>query len=195
MRLAGEFDFDRHNFTPGQPIFSTARVNEILFGERVEWAEMPPNSIFGILYRALTGHPKQPWPRESFPDVRTILSRYAASRRDGSTKANWGKAPLSVPPSHFPSEGMPPLRAAYEVRQFAFERWRDEDLSPQNVVNLATLCMTSVMVYLRPHIAAEIGLPLAFETINTMAKTAPFLPKHMRELVLAHQAKEVQLVQ
>jgi hypothetical protein len=180
MRQAHDFDFDRHTFTPGRPVFSQ-KINEILSGDRTNWEEMPDGCVFGALYGILINHPNRPWPREDFPDVGGIYSRFAAARKHGASQAEWGKAPLSVPPSHYPSERLPPLRVAFDMRTFVYKSWAKEKLSADAVLTMAQLNLIMIMTQMQPQVDPAIGLLLAFETINAMAKTAPVLPKHMQE--------------
>jgi hypothetical protein len=194
MRQAGDFDFDRHTWNPGKPIFSL-KVTQLLSGDRGDWREIPETSVFGFLRGLLIKHPRHPYPPECFPDIGSLYRRYSAARQNGVSQGDWGKALLSVPASHYPSEGMLALRAAFELRKFVDRRWGDENLSVQDVSLMAKLTMMKLLLELQQYIAPEIAVLLAFETINAMSKTAPFLPKHMGELVNAYLAKQVQLVQ
>jgi hypothetical protein len=181
MRQAGDFDFDHHTLTPGQPVFSL-KVNGLLSGDRSEWPEIPVTSVFGAIHNILPNHPSHPWPRESFPNVGKVYERFAAARHGGVSK-DWGKAALSVPPSHYPSEGMPPLRAAYDLRRSVGKQWQSQGVSAEAIAAVAQFSLLKIMTLVRAQIEPKIGLLLAFETINSMAKTAPVLPKHMEEWV------------
>jgi hypothetical protein len=64
LRRAGDFDVDSHTFNPGAPIFSD-KVNELLSGNRSEWAEIPVTSTFGGVFLILTKAPED----ERVPDV------------------------------------------------------------------------------------------------------------------------------
>jgi hypothetical protein len=178
LRKAGVIDVDHHAFNPGQAVFS-GTVNVILSGDRTEWREIPVTSIFGGLYHVLPHYP-QPWPRESFPSVARVYEHFAAVH--GRGKSDWGKAALSVPSANLPSEGMPPLRAAFELRRSVLGRWQKTGLSDEAVFLAAHVALLEIMKLVRPQIAPDIGLMIAFQTINAMAKTAPMLPKHMEEM-------------
>lgn len=194
MRQAGDFDFDRHTWNPGKPVLSL-KVTQLLSGDRGDWREIPETSVFGFLRGLLIRHPTHAYPPECFPDIGLIYRRYAAARQNGVSQADWGKAPLSVPAGHRPSEGMLAIRAAFEMRNFVDKKWGDENYSAEVISTLAQISVMTVLVHARQFIAPEIAVLLAFETINAMAKTAPFLPKHLSELASAYQAKQVQLVQ
>ncbi|HEX4409017.1 MAG TPA: hypothetical protein VH206_09605 [Xanthobacteraceae bacterium] len=182
MRHAGDFDFEHHTLAPGQPVFSQ-KVTELLSGDRAIWTEIPKDSVFGAMRNLLANHPNRPWPTESFPDVAKIYQRFAAARRGGVTKEDWGKAPLSVPASHRPSEEIPPLRAAFALRAFTYGKWGDEKLTSHAVMTMAQLSQIMILTQIRPSIEPNVALLLAFETVNAMAKTAPALPKHMKEFM------------
>ena len=188
LRQAGDFDFNKHTFTPGQPVFSL-KVTQLLSGDRGEWEAMPQGCVLRAIYMILTNHPNRPWRRESFPDIAKIYERYAAGRSRGVPKSDWGKAPLSVPREHYPSEDRPPLRAAFELRTFVSKRWPNETLSADAMVGMGQLALIMVMTQLRTQIQPEIGLLLAFETLNAMAKTAPLLPQHVQQFFGERGAK------
>jgi hypothetical protein len=183
IRRAGDFDFDRHTFTPGQPIFSP-NVTQLLSGDRADYEEMPRRTVFRGIYMILVHHPNRPWPRESFPDVRKIYERDTAARVHGVSK-DWGKAPLSVPRTHYPSEDRPPLRAAFVLRGFVAKRWPNERPSAESLLLMAQYLVIMAMTQMRTQIEPKIGLLLAFETLNAMAKSAPLLPKHIQEFFRA----------
>jgi hypothetical protein len=194
LRRANDFDFENHTFNPGQPVFSQ-RVTSLLSGDRAAWREIPNKTTFGMLYALLPNHPTHPYSRESFPDVGDIYRRYAMARGRGVSKADWGKVPLSVPAKHFPSEKFPALRAAYEIRCFINKRWDTDSLYPANAAAMAELALLMILLGMRNDIAPEVGLLLALETVNAMAKTAPFLPKHLTQLARLHQEAIVKHVQ
>jgi hypothetical protein len=194
MRQAGDFDFDRHTWDPGKPIFSL-KVTQLLSGDRGDWRDIPETSVFGFLRGRLIKHPTYPNPPDCFPNIGQLYRRYAAARQNGIPKDDWGKAPLSVPKNHYPSEGMLAIRAAFELRNIVDKKWGDENLSAKMLRGLAELSMIKILIQIQRYIAPDIAVLLAFETINAMAKTAPFLPKHMQQLVSAHQAKQIQQVQ
>jgi hypothetical protein len=178
MREAGDFDFERHTFDPGQAVFSP-KVTGLLCGNEADWNKMPDGRCtFRRLYVLLTSHPEQPWSRESFPDVRGIFSRYAAGRAKG-VSWEWGTAVLSVPPNHYPSKR--PLAAAFALRNFVRRRWPNENLTAEALLVMAELALVMIMTQMRPKIEPAIGLLLALETINSMAKTAPILRSQMLE--------------
>jgi hypothetical protein len=191
MRQAGDFDFDRHTWNPGKPILSP-KVTQLLSGDRGDWKEIPEMSVFGFLRGLLIKHPSRPYPPECFPDIGSLYQRYAVARKNGASQSEWGKAPLSVPASHYPSEGMLAIRAAFELRNFVEKKWGDESLDIKVISTLAQLSMMTILAQVRQYIAPDIAVLLAFETINAMAKTAPFLPKHMAQLVRSHQENQVQ---
>jgi hypothetical protein len=194
MRQAGDFDFDRHTWNPGKPILSQ-KVTQLLSGDRGNWRDIPETSVFGFLRSLLIKHPTHPYPPDCFPDIGQLYRRYVAVRQNGVSKSDWGKAPLSVPENHYPSEGMLAIRAAFEMRKIVDEKWGDENLSAEVLSTLAKLSMMTVLIQVRQYIAPDIAILAAFETINAMAKTAPFLAKHMQELVSAHQANQLQRAQ
>jgi hypothetical protein len=178
MRRARDFDVDNHDYNPGSPIFSTT-VNVLLSGDRSEWKDIPVTSAFGGLYSLLTNHSQAPWPSALFPNVGELYGRFAAARRNGTPKEQWGQAPLSVPAAHLPA--MPPLRAAFEIRRMVFSRWRSDQFSPDGLTTVAQTCVLKFLIMLRAHIDPRIAVTLAMETLNAMAKTAPVLARHMEE--------------
>jgi hypothetical protein len=181
LRQAGEFKFDDHDFVPGQPIFSL-KVNDLLSGDRSKWAEIPDQSAFGVIRFILAKQPQDPFPENVFPDIGKIYEQFASERRQGVPKKRWGKAPLSIPPNHYPREDRPPLRAAFELRQTVGQKWLDDKITPQRIANVAQFALVMLLNQMRESIAPAIALALAFETMNAMAKTAPMLPKHMSQI-------------
>jgi hypothetical protein len=182
MRQAGDFDFDNHSFKPGHAIFSV-KVNEILSGDRAGWTDIPITSIFGGLRHVLTNQPPplRAFPVESFPNVGRIYERFAHERRDGVSKEQWGKAPLSVPAAHLPAEDMPPLRAAFELRRAVAQKWLNENVSARVITGISQAALITILNRTQQSIAPEIALTIAFETVNAMGKTAPMLAKYLDE--------------
>jgi hypothetical protein len=180
MRQAGDFDFDNHDFTPGKGIFSV-KVNEILSGDRSEWADIPITSVFGGLRHVFANQPPplRAFPLESFPNVGKIYQVFGSERRDGVSKEQWGKATLSVPAAHLPVEHMPPLRAAFELRSTVAQKWVNEGVSAQAMTVIGQGAVIIIMNRTQQSIPPKVALAIAFETLNAMAKTAPMLPKHM----------------
>jgi hypothetical protein len=182
MRQAGDFDFDDHSVTPGHAIFSV-EVNQILSGDRSEWTDIPITSAFGGLRHVLANQPVspplRPFPLESFPNVGRIYEHFASERGDGVSKAQYGKAPLSVPAAHFPVEHMPPLRAAFELRRTVAQKWLNESVSGQIMTVIGQAALMTILNRTQQSIPPDIALTIAFETLNAIAKTAPMLPKHL----------------
>jgi hypothetical protein len=178
MRLAGDFDFDHHNFKPGQAIFSS-KINKILSGDCTEWGRIPSTSAFGAVFNILTHYPRAPWDPELFPDVAKIFADYAASKGPKGVKAQWGFVQLSLGEEHSPS--IPPLRAAFELRRAVLRVAGFSSLSRTDLSTISVLALTKLLVQLRGNIDDSTALALALETLNAMAKTAPVLQKHINE--------------
>lgn len=182
MRQAGDFDFDNHDFTPGQAIFSE-KVNEILSGDRSEWVDIPTSSVFGGVRHVLANQRTWTYPLESFPNIGKIYQDFASERRNGVSKGKWGKAPLSVPAANLPVEHMPPLRAAFKLRSAVAQKWLNENVSAQIMTVIGQAAVMLILTRTRESIQPKIALAIAFETLNAIAKTAPMLPKHIDMLV------------
>jgi hypothetical protein len=108
-----------------------------------------------------------------------IYQHFASERRDGVSKAQWGRAPLRVPAAHLPVEHMPPLRAAFELRSTVAQKWLNENVSAQAMTAIGQAAVLNILNRTQQSIPPKVALAIAFETLNAIAKTAPMLPKHM----------------
>jgi hypothetical protein len=176
MRMAADFDFDDHPFTPGQRIFSR-KVNSVLSGDLTDWEVVPVTSAFGALRNLLTHSQEIAWPPETFPDIAEIYENFT------KITVAWGYVPLSVSSDHAPR--MPPLRSAFELRQAVLPSG-DEPPVPIDVLFSAGLTsLVTALTVTQSAIDRSVAITLAIETMNGLAKTAPVLPRHMREFTRA----------
>jgi len=179
LRKAAIFDFDNHDCVPGQAIFS-GEINHILSGDRTDWGDVPVTSVFGGLHNILTHFPEEPWDPSAFPGVAEIYRGYAAARGHGAPPIQWGYVPLTLAPHHAPRH--PPLRAAFELRRFTFAVCAQDLPKPGDLCNIAQLSLLRALAKLRRAIDKAVAIRLAMETLNSMAKMAPVLPRHIREV-------------
>jgi hypothetical protein len=182
LRKSAVFDFENHNLKPGSGVFSD-RINKVLSGDLTNWPDIPAASTFGALRNILTHSdvPNGSWDPRVFPDIAAIYQHNAAAR--GSTP--WGFVPLTLAAKHAPR--MPPLRAAFEMRRFAFANSHPDIPTSDDLMAISQFSLMKVLMKARRAIDETVAISLAFETINGLAKMAPVLPRHMQEF--ATQAK------
>ncbi|WP_316213695.1 MULTISPECIES: hypothetical protein [unclassified Bradyrhizobium] len=181
MRRVGELNFKKSPYVPGQAIFSE-RISKVLSGEQTAYNAVPITSAFGTLHRILTRFPRQRWSADLFPDLRDIYSGYAeaiGNRRHPPIE--WGRVPLSLPARHHPT--LPPLRASFELRQAAPRDGAADPMYAEKLSSAALLALIKALNAVRGAIEDRVALVLAFETLNGMAKTGPFLDEQAAEVI------------
>ncbi len=172
IKITNEFSIDNHEFEPGSTIFSK-KINELLVGpETIEkWDDLPTDTVFRQMKLKLNSHFKS----DFFPPLADIFENFA--KNVGKTK--WGNLKLSVSEDHRPF--ILPLQAGYETRAFVNEEINvvDDQYTLRVVIN----AMCSILIETRKALEPSIALPLTFEIINTMSKTATMTDKKMAELL------------
>ena len=177
IAAAGEFDPEAHDFVPGSAVLSD-RVNEILCGNATEWPRTG-DSVFGLVF---AGAIRAGYVIEDFPVLADVFRVYLAGLGGGNTD-RWGYVSLSVPADHWPRT--PPLRAAYELRG-GVRAILDERSIPKTAWPAASgLAVARELGRVRDAIDRGIGVHIAIETINGMAKMAPMTERHFREAAAA----------
>ena len=168
IETAGHFNPRQHQFVPGSRVFST-QVNKIFCGDQ-NLESAPKGTIVGMLRDRLLA---AGYNLSDFPALETVFSYYAANIGKAS---DWGKVPLSIPPDNYPF--VLPLQVAYETRP-AVDRIFHALTTPQVKLRASVLTLAEALIAVRQAIDKKIGLTLALETINGMAKTAPMTDEAM----------------
>lgn len=166
---AGDYPLRDHALAPGQRVFSD-RVNQLLCGNVT--ADVPADSVFGRLKALVdpTAYAEQYW-----PELTDVFRHYAAAV---GQPADWGKAPLTVPEPNRPR--ILPLRFAYETRADVDDILRPVAADKPRCLRIAVGALADLLHQVAGVLAPGVGLTLAFEVINGMAKTAPMTEKALR---------------
>ena len=180
IEAAGDFNPREHTMTPGSRVFSD-KANKLLCGDRGDEsiATVPPDSAFGMLRDKLV---PGKYTLEDFPPIKSIFQYFAANI---GKKEDWGKVPLSVPKDNQPY--LLPLRVAYETRGKVDQLFEPLGRDAVMKFQAAVFALAEALKAVAGAIEKKIGLSLALETVNGMAKTAP-----MTDAAMAEAAKKSQ---
>ncbi len=174
IRATGEFDPDNHDFAPGQAVMSDA-INSLLCGDRSDWEDVPPGSLFGIIRK---GALAAGYGAGDFPGVAESIRVYVAGiGRGDDPQAIWGRPALSVPAVNAPRE--PPLRYAYELRERVRIFFKAQDIAPADQPTILAQALAVILGHVREAIDPGVAIRLTLETLNGMAKMAPMTAKHL----------------
>jgi hypothetical protein len=173
IAAAGDFDPRRHDFPPGQRVFST-NVNRLICDDK-SLEEAPADSIVGILREGLSGCG---FKTGDFPVLEDVFKYFAANI---GKHEEWGKVPLSIPQQHLPF--VLPLRVTYATRATV-----DRSLAPlgndsSRRLRATTLALAKALCGSRDVLNRIVATTLAIETINGMAKTAPMTDAAMASII------------
>lgn len=162
---AGEYKTRGHSFIPGQRVFSD-KVNELLCGDNGsdKLTAIPAKSVFGTLRDELAGTAY----RRQFPELVEVFGGFAD--RIGKPD-DWGKVPLSLPEDQRPKRL--PLRIAFDSRTAVDDVLKPMLSDKEKCLRVATLALAALLSDVANEVDRPAALKLAFETINSMAKTAP----------------------
>ncbi|HEX5014768.1 MAG TPA: hypothetical protein VFV72_11500 [Candidatus Limnocylindrales bacterium] len=173
IAAAGEFDPESHDFAPGAAVLSD-RVNEILCGNAGEWPKTG-RSVFGVVFAEAI---RAGYVIEDFPVLADVFRVYLAGL--GGNGDRWGYVSLSVPADNWPRT--PPLRAAYEMRREVRAILAEHAVTTASWPTACSLMVARELGRVQAAIDRPIGVRIAIETINGMAKMAPMTERHVREL-------------
>jgi len=170
IEAAGNFNPRKHEFPPGQRIFSD-KVNELFSGDSSsnEISSLPADSIVGTLRDAVL---KSGYELSDFPDLKLIFQHFAAN----VGKSEWGKVPLSVPDDNKPS--ILPIAVTYESRS-AVDKFFQKLNGPRARLRASVLTLAKVLIAVQQVMDKKLALLLALESVNGMAKTAPMTDEAM----------------
>ena len=170
LAAAGQVKVAAHDYAPGSLVFSD-KVNQLLCGDARAWDQVPAGSVFGAIRQ---GALAAGYPADAFPALEAVFQVLP----QGLGAAPWGFVPLSTDAAHIPRQM--PLRAAFELRERVGAIWAEAPVS--NHPTQSALAMLKALVAVREAIDAGTVLRLALETINGMAKTAPFNAAHFAQM-------------
>jgi hypothetical protein len=166
IAAAGEFDPERHDFTPGSVVMSD-RINGILAGDTTDAsAPSASGSVFAVI-RA--GALARGYAAADVPPLEDVFRGFAAGIAGPETP--WGFVPLSVGADHRPR--VQPLRAAYELRGPVRAVLAKGSVPTAEWPRALALALVDELARVRSAIEPRVALTLVYETINGMAKTAP----------------------
>ena len=168
QEAAAEFPVRKHMFVPGQWIFSD-KVNVLLAGDgsTMDLKAIPASTVYGQIRDQVAGGSFRD---DRFPDLTATFREFP--NRIGRPE-DWGKVPLSLPPKEWPR--LLPLRVAFDTRKGVDAVLKPIRDDKERALRVCTLALTLILKDVDEHVLPAISLPLAFETINGMAKTAPML--------------------
>ena len=159
---AGLFDIEHNELAPGAAVFGD-RINEILTGDSIVWADLTADTVLGLYHAELVPLPVA---ADVLPDPRRLYEHVAGS----VNSAPWGHV-TTVPADNQPR--VMPLRAAFEMRATV-----DHAVASANVdsVQRWVPCVLAVCVAVRQVHAAidmRVASTLIMEVVFAMAKTVP----------------------
>lgn len=173
IAAAGEFDPQKHDFTPGSPVLSE-QINTILASDSSDWTAAG-ESVFGLIR---TGALASGYDENAFPRPADVFRALAAgiAAPDGP---GWGFAPLTVPADNMPR--VQPVRAAYELRVPVVKVLGRDRVETRDWPSITALAIVSELGRVRDAIDHRVAVMLVLETINGMAKTTPMTDEAFRK--------------
>jgi hypothetical protein len=176
---AGDFDPRRHDFPPGQRVFST-KINTLICDDK-SLQDAPAATIVGDLRDRLTGCG---FAHSDFPKLDDVFRHFAANI---GKKEDWGRVPLSIAQEHYPFAQ--PLRVAYESRSLVDSSLARLGNDPALRLRAGTAVLARAVCETRDVLVRDVATTLAIETINGMAKTAPMTDAAMAKALEQAKAK------
>ena len=170
---AGEFDPQRHTFTPGSVVMSD-RMNGILADDSADWAGAGA-SVLGII---ATGGLAAGYSEADLPSLANVFRGFAAGVGGGGS-ATWGFVPLSVPEENRPF--VQPLRQSYELRPGVRAILGRHKVPMSGWPRACAFALVAELGRVRDAIDHGVALRIVLETVNGRAKTAPMTDEAMRQ--------------
>lgn len=176
----GEYDLRDHDLTPGSRVFSDG-INQLLCGDQsgTAWSDLPEESVFGMLRASLD---PSSYPTEVFPALDDLFGGFAAGIGD---ETDWGTVPLSVPKENQPS--FLPLQVGYDSRAFFDEKLQELGGQKTAFLKVVTIALAKILEMVAATLEPKMGIRLALELINGMAKTAPMTDRAMKQAIESQQ--------
>lgn len=167
---AGLFDIEHNDLAPGAAVFGD-RINEILSGDSIVWADITTDTVLGLYRSELVPVPVA---ADVLPDPRRLYEHVAGS----VNRAPWGHVATTVPADNEPR--VMPLRVAFEMRATV-----DHAVTTANVdaAHRWVPCVLALCVAVRQVQAAiDMGTAstLILEVVFAMAKTVPMSTAKLR---------------
>lgn len=165
-------DIENAPIDPGRRVFGPP-IDEVLTGDTLDLAQVPPYSVAGLLRDGLVGYVV---PAEVLDLERVV--RFVVER---AGKAPWGAVALSVPAENRPV--VLPLRAAFEMRPAVVRAC--QLLTPEGTPLLrgrhvpCALALVSAVEQTREAIDPVVAVTIALEVTFAMAKTMPMSMRRM----------------
>lgn len=173
IAAAGEFDPERHTFTPGSVVMSD-RMNTILCNDAGDWAATE-TSVLGIIR---TGALASGYGMGDLPPLVDVFRGFAAGAGGGGP-TEWGFVPLSVSEDHRPF--VQPVRQAYELRPAVRALFAQYAVPTSDWPMVCAFALVLELGRVRDAIDHNLALRIVLETVNGMAKTAPMTDEVMRQ--------------
>jgi hypothetical protein len=156
-------DIEALDIAPGSALFGDG-INAVLTGDKTDLAEVPSDSIVGILVDQLVPHVVA---LADFGSIQDLYRSVAASV--GQTE--WGEVHLTVPEDNRPR--IPPIRLAFELRPTVESACLAAGLVSGDRHRACALALAGGLVQVAGAIDIKVGLRLALEVVFGMAKMAP----------------------
>lgn len=161
---SGVIDIEATDIAPGAAVFGDT-INEVLSGDSTDLAQVPADTVVGILVAELVPDTVS---LDAFGSLERLY-RHVAQNVGGSTE--WGNVATSVPQENRPT--VLPIRMAFELRAAVDAAVVQSGLpSGQRHVPCA-LALALGLTQVKGAIDMQIGLTLALEVVFGMAKVAP----------------------
>jgi hypothetical protein len=160
---AGVLDIEASQMPPGSPVFGDP-INVVLSGDTLELAEVPRESVVGLLVGELV---PVVVPLEWFGSLEALYRHVAAS----VGAAPWGAISTTVPADHRPT--VLPLQVAFELRP-AVDAAMMRTALPASLRHVpCSLALADGLKQVRQAIDLQIALTLSLEVVFGTAKMAP----------------------
>jgi hypothetical protein len=179
IRVAGEFDADRHSFFPGSRIESD-KVDQLLFAGQKDWATLPETTIFGTIR---DGALHRGYVASDFPALTDILRQpVEGATTNGVPARPSGRVPLNIGRHRLPK--LSPLQEAFLMRELVLIQMSNWGASPNDQALICARATAMLLGFVKDAIDPKIALQIAFATVSGMAKMAPMTALHAAKMNL-----------
>jgi len=161
--VAAGIDIEALDMPPGAALFGD-QINQILTGDTTELANVPADTIVGILTASLVPNVVSLADFGSLEDLYRSVAEHAGDRE-------WGNVYVSVGADHAPT--IPPIRLAFELRPSVEAACLESGIAPAQQHQPCALALSGALVQVKDAIDIKLALKLALEVLFGMAKMTP----------------------
>ena len=170
--VAAGIDIEALEMPPGSALFGD-QINEILTGDTTELANVPADTIIGILVASLVPNVVALADFGSLEDLYRSVAEHVADRE-------WGDVYVSVGADHAPT--IPPIRLAFELRPAVEAACQEGGIAAAQRHQPCALALAGALDQVEGAIDIKLGLKLALDVVFGMAKMAPMSRRAFMEV-------------